>query len=89
MNLPQSRPRSCSGRRRARLIPEPRPTIFASTTFPTASPPTGALAAKDWLAAATARLEPGELDRLVNAELAKAKITPASRTTDEQFLRRV
>src|SRR5262249_7430442 len=51
--------------------------------------PTGTLSAKDWLAAATTPLEAGELDRLVAADLEKAKIKPASRTTDEQFLRRV
>src|SRR5262249_46598092 len=51
--------------------------------------PTGTLSAKDWLAAATTSLEAGELDRLVAADLGKAKIKPASRTTDEQFLRRV
>src|SRR5262245_55754805 len=54
-----------------------------------ASLPTGTLSSKDWLAASTKPLEPGEIDQLINAELDKAKIKPASRTTDEQFLRRV
>jgi hypothetical protein len=34
-------------------------------------------------------LQPGEIDRLLDRELRQAGLTPAPRTTDEQFLRRV
>src|SRR5207253_1043942 len=33
--------------------------------------------------------EAGEIDRLINAELARVKIKSAAKTTDDQFLRRV
>lgn len=49
---------------------------------------TGQLDAAAWLKYPTTRLEPGEVDRLVSAELSKASIAPAPRTTDEQFIRR-
>jgi hypothetical protein len=55
----------------------------------TSSLPSGQLDSAGWLKFSTARLERGEIDRLVAAELAKAKIAPAPRTTDEQFIRRV
>jgi hypothetical protein len=51
--------------------------------------PVGALDTKDWLKASTKPLAPGEIDRLVNAELAKVGVKPAAKTTDEQFMRRV
>ncbi len=51
--------------------------------------PVGNLETKDWLTFSTKRLEPGEIDRLVNAELAKLSVKPAALTTDEQFIRRV
>ena len=51
--------------------------------------PVGALDTKDWLKASTEPLAPGEIDRLVNAELAKVGVKPAAKTTDEQFMRRV
>jgi hypothetical protein len=51
--------------------------------------PVGALDTKDWLKASTKPLTPGEIDRLVNAELAKVGVKPAAKTTDEQFIRRV
>jgi hypothetical protein len=44
---------------------------------------------EQWLAAPTAALEPGEIDRLVDRELALGKIKPAPLTTDAQFIRRV
>src|ERR1043166_1185048 len=50
--------------------------------------PAGALDTKDWLTYSTKKLEPGEIDRLVKAELEKVKIKAAPKTTDEQFLRR-
>lgn len=56
---------------------------------PKAPLPTGHLRPDDWLTYSTKPLEPGEIDRLVSAELARAKISPASQTTDEQFIRRV
>ena len=51
--------------------------------------PVGNLDTKDWLKYSTQRLAPGEIDRLVNAELAKVSVKPAAKTTDEQFMRRV
>ncbi len=51
--------------------------------------PTGRLDTADWLKHSTAPLEAGEIDRLVSAELQKAGVSTAPRTTDEQFLRRV
>ncbi len=51
--------------------------------------PVGALDAKSYLSYSTKPLEPGEIDRLINAELAKLNIKPAPKTTDEQFIRRV
>src|SRR6185312_9796652 len=61
-----------------------------SAAKPRATPlPTGQLDRADWLKFSTAPLAPGEIDRLVAAELEKAGVTPAPRTTDEQFIRRV
>src|SRR5690348_27356 len=51
--------------------------------------PSGVVTPEMWRQAETGPLRPGEIDRLVSAELARAKIKPAPRTTDEQFLRRV
>lgn len=50
--------------------------------------PTGRLDTKDWLKEPVTPLKAGEIDRLVAEALEKAKIEPAPRTTDEQFLRR-
>jgi hypothetical protein len=44
---------------------------------------------RDWLTFSTKRLEAGEIDRLVNAELAKLSIKAAPLTSDDQFIRRV
>src|SRR5205823_4092861 len=43
----------------------------------------------EWKGVSTAPLTAAEIDRLVAKEQAAAKVTPASRTTDEQFIRRV
>ena len=51
--------------------------------------PTGQLTTTDWLKASTASLQPGEIDRLIGANLKKANIKPAPRTTDEEFIRRL
>jgi hypothetical protein len=51
--------------------------------------PMNVVSAKEWSAASTAALTPGDLDGLINAELKKAKIKPAPLTTDEEFIRRV
>src|ERR1019366_818572 len=37
----------------------------------------------------TKPLAPGEIDRLVNAELSRLNVKPAAKTSDEQFIRRV
>jgi hypothetical protein len=54
-----------------------------------ASQPTAVITPEMWRKASTAPLEPGEIDRLVSAELARNKVPTAPRTNDEQFLRRV
>jgi len=51
--------------------------------------PSAAITPAMWKAAPTGPLQPGEIDRLLSADLSKARIKPAPRTTDEQFLRRV
>jgi hypothetical protein len=51
--------------------------------------PVASFDTKAWLAFSTAKLEVGEIDKLVNAELAKLDVKPAPLTTDEQFIRRV
>lgn len=51
--------------------------------------PVGNLDTKDWLKYSTAKLLAGEIDRLVDAELARLGVKPAPKTTDEQFIRRV
>ena len=51
--------------------------------------PTGKMDAAEWLKASTVPLEPGEIDRLVSAQLAKIGIKPAPVTNDLEFLRRV
>jgi hypothetical protein len=58
---------------------------------PTApSAPRSALLTNDaWRDAPLARTTPQEIDQLIAAELLASGITPAPRTTDEQFLRRV
>src|SRR5437762_3000503 len=43
----------------------------------------------EWKGVSTAPLTAAEIDRLIAREQEAAKVTPASRTTDEQFLRRV
>lgn len=50
--------------------------------------PSGVLSTEAWRTFSTAALQAGEIDRLVEKELNKAKIKPAALTTDEQFLRR-
>jgi hypothetical protein len=51
--------------------------------------PVGTISPQMWRRASTALLTPGEIDRLVSAELRRVRVKPAARTTDEQFLRRV
>jgi hypothetical protein len=51
--------------------------------------PTGTMDNADWLKAATTKLQPGEIDRMVGMHLDKMKIKSAPVTTDEQFVRRV
>jgi hypothetical protein len=51
--------------------------------------PSGVISPAMWRQPSATPLRPGEIDRLVSAELARARIKPAPRTTDEQFLRRV
>jgi Protein of unknown function (DUF1549)/Protein of unknown function (DUF1553) len=51
--------------------------------------PVGNLDTKDWLKYSTAKITPGEIDRLIDVELAKLGVKPAPKTTDEQFIRRL
>jgi Protein of unknown function (DUF1549)/Protein of unknown function (DUF1553) len=50
--------------------------------------PTGTLPAEKWLKYSTERLQPGEIDRLIQAELSTVGAKTAPFITDEQFLRR-
>ncbi len=43
----------------------------------------------EWKGVSSGALTAAEIDRLVNQQLDAAKISPATRTTDEQFIRRV
>jgi hypothetical protein len=43
----------------------------------------------EWQTVEKTSLRPGEIDRLISAELKRDQIATAPRTTDEQFLRRV
>jgi hypothetical protein len=51
--------------------------------------PPAALVPEVWQKTPRGPLQPGEIDRLLDRELRQAGLTPAPRTTDEQFLRRV
>jgi hypothetical protein len=51
--------------------------------------PSGVIRPEVWRQASKAPLQPGEIDRLLSAEIRRANLKPAPRTTDEQFLRRV
>ncbi len=53
------------------------------------APPEAFLKSDAWKDVPATPLQPGEIDRLLDKELQGAKLTPAPRTTDEQFLRRV
>jgi uncharacterized protein DUF1549/uncharacterized protein DUF1553 len=44
---------------------------------------------EEWKGVSTSTLTATEIDRLVNQQLEAAKISPSSRTSDEQFIRRV
>jgi hypothetical protein len=52
-------------------------------------PPSAPLVPEVWQKTPKAPLQPGEIDRLLDRELRQAGLTPAPRTADEQFLRRV
>ena len=58
---------------------------------PIAPPPprSSLLTHEAWQNAPLTRLQPGELDELVNKELQNSKVEPAPLTSDEQFIRRV
>src|SRR5215217_1534919 len=53
------------------------------------APRSNVLTSEPWNGVPITPLTPGELDQLVAAELRAENISPAARTTDEQFLRRV
>jgi hypothetical protein len=60
-----------------------------TTAKPRTTPlPTGQLDRADWFKYASSPLQPGEIDRLVGAQIKKANIEPAPLTSDEQFVRR-
>lgn len=66
---------------------------FALSSVVLAAPPKSdksqQLANDEWKGVSTSPLDPAEIDRLIAKEQADAKVEPAARTTDEQFLRRV
>jgi hypothetical protein len=77
------------------LIPS-GPYLHAGGKKPMASPSAGAVAAakgaitpEAWRNASTAPLRPGEIDRLIDRELARVGVRPGRPLTDEQFVRRV
>jgi hypothetical protein len=49
----------------------------------------GAITAAAWRSASTAPLRPGEIDQLIDRELARLGVQPAAPLSDEQFVRRV
>ncbi|HZY86171.1 MAG TPA: DUF1549 domain-containing protein, partial [Gemmataceae bacterium] len=51
--------------------------------------PSAPLVPEVWRTTAKSPLQPGEIDRLLDRELRGAGVTPAPRTTDEQFIRRL
>jgi len=65
---------------------DPKPSAPAKTKR---GVPTGTLSTEQWLKFPTTPLQPGEIDRLINAELTKANMRPTSIISDEQFVRRV
>src|SRR5439155_1902323 len=81
------------------VVAQTAPTANLSSTAdaarPSPRPPSpvvprsNVLTPEPWKGASFEPLTPAELDRLVAAELQADKATPAPRTTDEAFLRRV
>src|SRR5688572_16431436 len=65
------------------------PPKEGKTDKPATALPLGNLDTADWLKFPAKKLEPGEIDRMVNAALKEAKLTAAPLTSDEQFIRRV
>lgn len=63
--------------------------VQADKSKPTSLLPVGYLPKEEWLKAPATPLQPGEIDRLVNAALKKSNVTPTPLTSDEQFIRRV
>ena len=63
--------------------------VAAAPASPPKSTKNQKLTNDEWKGVSTASLTPAEIDRLVNKQLEDAKISPSSRTTDEQFIRRV
>ena len=68
---------------------KPAKEAVEATKAARSSLPTGKMDAAEWMKASTAPLAPGEIDRLVNAHLAKIGIKPAPLTNDLEFIRRV
>jgi hypothetical protein len=64
-------------------------TGLAADNKPSYDTPSAPLVPEVWRATPKTPLQPGEIDRLLERELRQAGVTPAPRTTDEQFLRRV
>src|SRR5579871_3149173 len=70
--------------------PIPNDSVHASVRPPSpVAPRSNVLTADPWDGVSADPLQPGELDRLIDAELRKDGIKPAPRISDEQFLRRV
>jgi hypothetical protein len=72
-----------------RAAADPPRAESAAKKAPTEALPSGVITPEMWRQAATGPLQPGEIDRLISQGQAKGKVTPAARTSDEQFLRRV
>jgi hypothetical protein len=65
--------------------------LFATTVVavPPKSTKNQKLTNDEWKGVSTSPLTANEIDRLVSKQLEELKISPSSRTTDEQFIRRV
>jgi hypothetical protein len=77
---------------RSDAAPKKKPADAAPSAGAKAAPPaapSGTIGDEAWRKASHEPLHPGEIDRLVNAELKADQMQPAPLTTDEQFVRRV
>ena len=68
---------------------EAGPNEKKSAKSPPPGPRASVLNSEAWTSVPVAPVSPADIDALISRELKATGITPAARTTDEQFLRRV